>query len=219
MDIQQYLNVAKKCPKSLMPDKEIIDFIYALSNGDLVEKINLKKLKQIASLTFRCEVVNCKLGFITPTLEWSRTIKEIIGDKIVLEVGAGTGLLAKYLNAIGVNIISTDNMSWLTKDFFNWELYFNVEKLDYIEAIKKYKTDFLLLCWPLLNDPMARNAASLFTKLNPDGQIIYIGEWSGCCADETFFENVRKIKEINNSLFPQWEAVYDKVYLLKWIGD
>jgi hypothetical protein len=168
-----------------------------------------------------------KFGYVTPTLKWARELKKIIGKDTVLEVGAGTGLVAKYLDEVGVKIIPTDNFSWYTfkdntwKPFFDVKKpFFEVKKLDFRDAIRKFRADYLLLCWPPYNDPMAREAAELFTKLNPSGTILYIGEIDGCTGGEDFREGTIVLDFLYdvNKLFPQWEGLHDGTYLLKWVG-
>jgi phospholipid N-methyltransferase len=204
----------------LKPDPYIKDFLDSLIEGKLIESVDKYKIKYTFSFTY-FTISREIIGFVTPTLEWSRTMKRLIGKGTVLEVGAGTGLLAKYLNSVGVNIIATDDFSWHKRKDFSWNQYFEVKKLDFKEAIRKYRADYLLLCWPPYNSSFAREAAELFTKLNPSGQIIYIGEIRGCTADDEFHDNIIRydLPEEINDLYPQWVGIHDNVYLVSWVRD
>jgi hypothetical protein len=195
-------------------------FIDTLMRGDLVETVNLEIMRDYKNTTYMF-AARSVLGFVFPTLEWARSMKEVIEDGTVLEVGAGTGLVAKYLNAVGVSIVATDNYSWKEKEYAEWKQFFDVIKLDYREAIEKYRASYLLLCWPMYEDPLARDAAQLFTERNPDGKILYIGEIGGCTADEEFHEGLEILDELEraNSVYPRWEGLWDRCYLGRWKNE
>jgi hypothetical protein len=216
-EVEILYNLARETP-SFKPNREAEIFLESLKKGELVETVNRSKIHEWNNMTY-FHIMRKHFGFVTPTLKWARELKKVIGKDTVLEVGAGTGLVAKYLNAVGIKIIATDNYSWYTfKD--NWKPFFDVKKLDFKEAIRKYRADYLLLCWPPYDDPFAREAAELFTKLNPSGTIIYIGEIDGCTGDEDFREGATVLDFLYdvNKLFPQWAGLHDGVYLVKWIG-
>jgi hypothetical protein len=217
-EIEKLYIQARKYP-SFTPDQEIKDFLESLEKGELIESVNLQKLKDFSSW-FYFHIMRSKFGYVTPTLKWARSLKKVIGKKTVLEVGAGTGLIAKYFHEVGIKIIATDNYSWYTFQEKSWKPFFDVKKLDFKDAIRKYRADYLLLCWPPYNDPFAREAAELFTKLNPSGSIIYIGEIDGCTGDEDFREGATVLDFLYdvNKLYPQWEGLHDGVHLVKWIG-
>ena len=216
---KSFWNLAKE-NAMYMPSPEVKDFIESLKRGDLVESIDCKLLKQLF-INMYWHNTKTIIGFISPTLELARGFKKIVGEGKVLEIGAGTGLLAKYLEAAGIDIVATDDYSWFSRNGFQWKKYFSVEKLDFKDAIRKYKTDFLLMCWPKYDDPFAAEAAELFTELNPNGKILYIGEGSGgCTGDDLFHEGILELDPLDdiNEIFPQWEGLHDNVYLVKWVG-
>ncbi len=64
----------------------------------------------------------------------------------LVEIAAGNGKLAYWLQQSGLEIIATDNNSMgITKADF-------VEKpVDHMKALEKYNPDVVLLCWPLPN--------------------------------------------------------------------
>jgi len=69
----------------------------------------------------------------------------------ILEVGAGDGRLSKFLKlstyGSSLDIIATDIKDWEDKGKTNTS--FDVEKIGYLEALKKYATEPLLIlsCW------------------------------------------------------------------------
>lgn len=220
--MSEFWDFVKTNPEYI-PDPEVQVFIESLMEGKLVETVNLKKLNNPydAYICIYWHTARSVLGFVSPTLKWAREMKKVIGDKTVLEVAAGTGLVAKFLDSVGVKITATDNFSWYDDEHIGatWQPYFDVKKLDFKDAIKKYKADYLLLCWPFMNS-LAREAAELFTKLNPNGLIIYIGEMGGCTADEEFEQGIEVIDSLENvnAVYPQWSGLWDQVYLAKWAG-
>jgi len=84
------------------------------------------------------------------------------GCSTVLDIGAGDGRLAKYLSeaihrvfrrckAKGdhphqIRIIPTDNGSW------NITTVFPVEKLELVDALRKYNPDLVIWCWMPIGD-------------------------------------------------------------------
>lgn len=84
------------------------------------------------------------------------------GYTTVLEVGAGDGRLAKYLSEAihrvfrrrkekgkhprQIRVIATDNGSW------NIETVFPVERLDLVEALKKYDPELVIWSWMPIGD-------------------------------------------------------------------
>lgn len=201
------------------PAPFIKDFLDKLVAGELVESIDVKRIKFHVDSS-RVYTVRNIIGCTTPTLAWAREMKKVVGNGKVLEICSGTGLVAKYLDAVGIDIKATDNYSYYREVGNHWKLYFDVEELDFKDAIQKYRADYLLICWPYF-DSLAREAAELFTQLNPDGLILFIGEWcGGATADVDFFmgtEVVDKLESVNDQ-YPQWMGVSDLVYLMKWVG-
>lgn len=86
-----------------------------------------------------------------PTVELIEKIKNIIGDKTCIEIGAGHGDIGRHLN-----IKMTDSHQQLEphitefykrikQPIINYPS--DVEKLDYKAAIEQYKPDIVLGCW------------------------------------------------------------------------
>jgi len=218
--LTEYWQFAEKYPQ-YKPEAEVKEFLEAQMRGELVETVDLNKIKNMHSCMY-WHSVRGVIGFVSPTLEWTRALKNIIQNRKVLEVGAGTGLVAKYLDAVGVDIIATDDYSWYENDEVGegWKLYYDVEKIDFKDAIGKYRADFLLLCWPMYGNSLAKEAAEFFTELNPNGLIIYIGEGlDGCTADDEFHNGIEEVNDLRevNVVYPQWTGLHDYVSLVKWI--
>lgn len=156
------------------------------------------------------------------TWSWAKPFAEWIKDKKCLEVMAGRGWLSLALQSLGVDIIATDDYSWLRQK--NWdEPVTEVEELDSIEAIEKYgkDIDLLIISWPYMDDA-AYNTIKKLYEVNPDTQIVYIGEgMGGCTADDEFHEHFREIEDEDFQLvvsgFQQWWGLHDYVYLGRYV--
>jgi len=77
--------------------------------------------------------------------------KELNSEITILEVGAGDGRLTRFLrNSFSElnekpNFIATDNKDWEIKGDTN--VADDVEKIDYKEALEKYKPTIVISCW------------------------------------------------------------------------
>lgn len=70
-------------------------------------------------------------------------LADIIGDRRALEVAAGDGTLSHFLCGAGARIIATDDHSWSAVDFPA-----DVERLDALQAVKKYQPQVVVCSWP-----------------------------------------------------------------------
>lgn len=119
----------------------------------------------------------------------SNFIKQHVVDPKAIEVMAGKGWLSYHLRQKGVNVIAvTDNYSWERFDFSSTPV--PVEKLDCVEAVKKYKgANLVIMSWPYMDS----NAHKVVKALRKNQWLLYIGESEyGCTADEAFFRYIRK---------------------------
>ena len=70
-----------------------------------------------------------KFGFAVPTPFAIQAIKEFVGSRKILEVGAGTGIWARLLSDTGVAIIAVDNRSTKYSHKRKVGVYFSVQKM------------------------------------------------------------------------------------------
>lgn len=109
--------------------------------------------------------------------ELANEIKEI-SPEIILEVGAGEGLLGKYLGKeLGKEIILTDDNSWWDREYIKIENK-DVLRMDYEAAIKKYNPDFIIVSWI----PYKRWWTKEFRDCESVKGYILIGEGPGGCT-------------------------------------
>jgi hypothetical protein len=152
--------------------------------------------------------------------EWTKPLVQWIGKRKCLEVMAGAGWLAKALSDDGVNIIATDNHSWINDR--GWVKMFDVEELDAIQSVILYghNIDILIISWPYMDNVAFQTIKQLHIQ-NPNSLIIYIGEnYGGCTADDEFFEHFEEIEDEKfnkaTSNFKSWWGIHDHIYLGKF---
>ncbi|WP_373973685.1 hypothetical protein NT239_08440 [Chitinibacter sp. SCUT-21] len=76
----------------------------------------------------------------------------LIAGRSVLEVAAGDGTLSRFLAAHGVPITATDDGSWQKVVQYPAE----VQRLEAIEAIQRYRPEVVLCSWPPANNGFER---------------------------------------------------------------
>ena len=75
-------------------------------------------------------------------------LTKLIGTKPCLEIAAGDGSLARFLESQGTQIVATDNRSWK----FAIQYPETVICLEVEDALKQYKPEIILCSWPPRNN-------------------------------------------------------------------
>ena len=153
--------------------------------------------------------------------DWVNPLTEWIGKRKVLEIMAGAGWLAKALRSKGIDVIATDDHSWI--DEKRWPLQTEVERLSALKALKKYgrSVDIVICSWPYMNND-AYHALRLLGKINPAAIFLYIGEWEGgCTASNKFFEHYglieqEQFKKVTRA-YKSWWCMHDRIYLGRYV--
>jgi hypothetical protein len=134
-------------------------------------------------------------GFPSHTLESVEELTRFIGQRSVLEVGAGTGWFARHLHDRQVKIRAIDSRVGGCTQPIWWrsELYFDVQEMDAL-SVEKYEEDVIIMIWPCYETDFAFEVAR---RLKSGQILIYQGEsQGGCTANDKFFEFVEKHLEI-----------------------
>jgi len=85
-------------------------------------------------------------SWIVPDKDAISMIKKYTNS--ILEIGAGTGLWAKLLQNNNIEVIATDLMDEKYTEYYK-KSWTDVEKMDCVEAVKKYRdVESLMLIWP-----------------------------------------------------------------------
>jgi len=143
--------------------------------------------------------------------------KELRGKR-VLELGAGSGILAHHLEKHGVNIVTVDNGSWGGK----WKVYHRTitdDAMNYFNKNKK-KFDVIIMSWPNYEQPLAYKIAK---RLSANHELIYQGEaYGGCTADDNFHRlwddrmiDDKKFNARMEKVNIRFDGIHDSWYKLK----
>ena len=204
---------------------EIIDILDLISNKKLPDSISESTIKSFQSCMLREEYIK-KAGFSLITNKFIRNLAKYIGNSKCLEILSGKGALSKCLQEQGVKIKATDNFSWHDRLDMS-DLWTDVEKIDCLEAIRKYgkDTDYIICSWIPYNSTIGTQILKEMDKVNPNCKLIVIGEGpGGCTADDSFFDNIECVHsdylgEDDIKGFQRWNCIYDSVKVVKYKKD
>lgn len=103
------------------------------------------------------------------------------GHDEIVEVGAGTGYWAWQLAQAGMTVHASDTHPPA-------QTWHRVDAHDAVSAAKAHPDAALMLVWPPLGDPMARQALAAYKG----DTVVYNGEFGGCTADSGFHTELDK---------------------------
>lgn len=160
-----------------------------IENGLLPEdKIEeLGKFYYSATMFSARQIVIQEYGYPLLNNKFLNDFATILKNDKVLDVGAGSGFLAKQLNARGINITAIDKYQSNNNYGFTTP-YFKIYEDDGVNHLKNsgIMYDTIILSWPPYDTDMAYK---ILEALVPGQRLIYIGEGQGgCTADEAFFK-------------------------------
>lgn len=113
-------------------------------------------------------------------------IKQLIGARGIVEIGAGRGYWAYMLEQAGVTVHPYDmHVPGDTSYFFNTSGTFtDVHRGDH-NAVRDHDSDVLFMSWPSYDEPWAYEALRAYRG----DMVIYAGEGDGgCTADDAFHD-------------------------------
>ena len=140
---------------------------------------------------------------------------KIIGNKRVLEVGSGLGILSLGLSYYGADVIPVDSFS---DNYVNPEYLMNSNTIimDGIEAIDFYKDkiDMVMISWAPLQTNLLTDIFYRCKKYNLP--LLFIGELDyGCNGSEEFWDRISNMKnpyeELGDELFIKFLGIHDTV--------
>ena len=123
---------------------------------------------------------------------------------------AGVGWLAGALHSHGIEIIATDDDSWVRKHTKAIQVY-PVVKLDALDAIAAYPdAEILLMSWPPYEGKITVEIAHAWGSDRP---LVYIGEDKyGCNATDKFFALFRETVSLDVPMM-YWRGLHDRVQI------
>jgi hypothetical protein len=162
-------------------------------------------------------------GWSVPTPEAIKGIRDFVGERKLLEVGAGNGLWAYLLSAYGATVTATDDYTWMEHEVapgkkavlpsgFSVPMgkYFAVEQAEAVQAVAKYADhQALFLAWPPPDRPMGHRALAAFQG----DRFVFVSD-RGCTADAAFYQELALRWDLHDAIeIPQWVTIHDEVYL------
>lgn len=161
-------------------------------------------------------------GYGNWNFELTACIAEKIKGKKCLEIMAGNGLFSYMLQECGLKVIATDISPDKNNDYISMRdgNYCDVMGMDALAAIRKYgqNADCLICSWPPHQEEQVIKALEAYTKLNPKGIMLYVGEWKGGFnATDAFFDGVEVVDMLDevNKLHLCHSGSKDVIRLLK----
>lgn len=138
-------------------------------------------------------------GFFEITPKILKKLVNYIGKQSVLEIGAGLGFISRMLSNEKVNIVGVDKMKR------KYAYFYNVKTMDHVSALKKYKTDILLMIYPPNEEWYEENMCIESLEMFKGNKFILVGEdlkngFVGSHCSEKFYELLKK----------KWKCVYSE---------
>ncbi len=120
-------------------------------------------------------------------------ISKYVNNKKGLEIMAGNGYISKGLRNLNQDIIATDSMEWVNENETGKHLLTNVEKIDALSAIEKYKNDidYIIMCWSPDGIEIDVDILNKIRSIDRDIDFIVIGEKNGATNSKKVLENGR----------------------------
>lgn len=170
---------------NLLKEKKIPE-----KNNDLLQKVLRKTYDSIE--------INKFGGYTMLSEDWIDDFAQWIGDKSVLEIGAGIGALSSELQKRNVDVTPIDNRSW---DRFNWkekeDLFTWTEVFieDYFAVASKYTDkELIILSYPVQGE-YSYNILRFIRMMNPNSLIVFIGPFNKDYTSEEFINEVVEVED------------------------
>jgi hypothetical protein len=157
------------------------------------------------------------------------TLKDAEGP--IIEVFAGTGWFAYFLNAVfaterfanlNKTVVASDLSSKAdSKKFGRFGVYAPVEPIvmDAIQHVVQVAPKTIIMFWPDYNDDIALKTIRAFIMMGGN-KLLYCGESKGgCCATDQFFDLIGKCQStliIPYSEFDRWQKTTDVCLLYEF---
>lgn len=191
-------------PIDIFASMEMGAFIRTLdadSKLELIPKTSQEsaELSLISDTDWRDDFMRPLTGYVNINMETMDQLAYILEDKKCLEVMAGNGLLSRCLQDREVDVIATDKSLPIDNKYFplRTEAFTEIRQMDAIDAIREYGKDIdvLIMSWPPYGDDIASRCVEELHDVNPNAEILYIGEsFGGCTANDDFFDKVERVE-------------------------
>lgn len=220
-------------PKLLLPDN-IQDTIFNAVNGQypkgdprgdaLWNKYNdaLPKLDK-ALRNFRDYLEDTYGMWSYVNAPFAKALSNYLNGEPVLELMAGNGYISKGLrnNNPTQKIYTTDSQAWVAENETGKHPVTKIEKLDALDAIKKYGNDvkFVIMSWAPDKQETDWEVLQLLRQDYPDVHFLVIGEKDGATDSKKFWQEARlsqddELQKVNEQLH-SFDLIDEQIYTVK----
>lgn len=203
------------------PEFNVRNYLYK----EIIPMLNRKEIPEFYEPSFLRqfairEVIVKLQGYALVSHQWINPLADYLSGHKCMEIMCGLGAISASLQKKGIDIISTDNGSW--DDRWKNNVWTEVEKIDAVEAIRKYGADidYIIMSWAYMDDTAYRCLQAM-REVNPNCKMIVIGEdWGGCTADDSFFDSIEILEDKDfedniSSNYQNWNYINDFIQIVK----
>ncbi|MBB1063496.1 SAM-dependent methyltransferase [Limosilactobacillus fastidiosus] len=154
---------------------------------------------------------------------FAKALSDYLNGEPVLEIMAGNGYISKGLrnNNSTQKIYTTDSQAWIKENETGKHPVTKIERLDAIEAIKKYgdHVKYVIMSWAPDKQETDWEVLQLLRKNYPEINLLVIGEKDGATNSKVFWTHAKlnqdeKLQQVNRYLH-SFDLIDEQVYLVK----
>ena len=154
---------------------------------------------------------------------FAKALAEYLNGAPVLEIMAGNGYISKGIrnNNASEKIFTTDSQAWTKENETGKHPVTQIEKLDAIEAIKKYgnQVKYVIMSWAPDKQETDWEVFQLLRKDYPEINLLVIGEKNGATNSKIFWHNAQlsqdeALQKVNRQLH-SFDLIDEQIYLAK----
>lgn len=154
---------------------------------------------------------------------FAKALSDYLNGAPTLEIMAGNGYISKGLrnNNATQKIYTTDSQAWVKENETGKHPVTQIEKLDALDAIKKYgeKVQYVIMSWAPDKQDTDWKVLQLLRNDYPDVSLLVIGEKDGATDSKRFWQEAQlsqdeELKKVNANLH-SFDLIDEQIYLAK----
>ena len=154
---------------------------------------------------------------------FAKALSDYLGGAPTLEIMAGNGYISKGLrnNNATQNIYTTDSQAWVKENETGKHPVTKIEKLDALEAIKKYgdEVEYVIMSWAPDKGEIDWDVLKLLRSTYPEVKLLVIGEKDGATNSKKFWQEAQlsqddELQKVNANLH-SFDLIDEQIYLAK----
>lgn len=154
---------------------------------------------------------------------FAKALSDYLGGAPTLEIMAGNGYISKGLrnNNATQKIYTTDSQAWVKENETGKHPVTKIEKLDALEAIKKYgdEVEYVIMSWAPDKGEIDWDVLQLLRSTYPEVKLLVIGEKDGATNSKKFWQEAQlsqddELQKVNANLH-SFDLIDEQIYLAK----